>query len=86
MIYRICGANKRDIFKIILLEAIILAVIAIFIGNILYYIQAICFNNMLLDLKVICTIQFIILLLVIILTSIDGFKISKISPRYMERR
>lgn len=86
MIYRICGASKSIIFKIILLEAFIIGIISIFIGNILYYIKALLFNSMLLDLRDICIFQFIILILIMVLTSIEGVKILKRSPRYMERR
>lgn len=86
MIYRICGANKTDILKLILIEAIIITVFSIIIGNIFYYMSTVLFNTMFVNIIDLCIFQLIIVLLVIALVGIEGAKLLKISPRYMKRR
>lgn len=90
IIYRICGANQKNIYKIIILEATVICIISIIIGVTIYYLitplLAKMYTTYILALKDICLFQLIVVVLVIYITSIEAIKISKISPRYMERR
>ena len=90
MIYRICGASSKSIFIIIIMEAILIALLAIIIGITIYYITTPLLNsiyiNYILDIKEMFLIQGIILLVVLLNTSLKAVKISKVNPKYIERR
>lgn len=90
MIYRICGASSRKIYFIIVIEALLLCIVSIILGVILYYLtipllQKI-YINYVLKISEIIMIQSIIIVLVFLYSSFEAFRMSKINPRYIERR
>ena len=79
MIYRICGASSRNIYSIVIIEALLIGLFAVTMGSIIYI-------SYVLNIKEMLLIQVIILLAVILNTTFKAIKISKVNPKYIERR
>lgn len=90
MIYRICGASSLNIYLIVIIEAILIGLLAITTGSIIYYLTTPLLNliyiSYVLDIKEMFLIQGIILLVILLNTSFKAAKISKVNPKYIERR
>lgn len=89
MIYRLCGASSKKIYLILIIEILIIALISTFLGAILYYLSTPLLNliniKYILNYFEIFSVQVLILLLVFITTQGAINKLSRTSPRYMER-
>ena len=90
MIYRICGASSKKIYLLVVLEATIIALISTFLGSLIYYLSTPILKNIYINYVLsfvdIVFIQGIIIFIVFFITSFKALKMSKLSPKYMERR
>ena len=90
MIYRICGASSLNIYLIVTIEAILIGLLAVITGSIIYYLTtpllSLIYISYVLDIKEMLLIQGIILLIILLNTSLKAVKISKVNPKYIERR
>lgn len=90
MIYRICGASSRNIYSIVIIEALLIGLFAVTMGSIIYYLTTPLLKKIyisyVLNIKEMLLIQVIILLAVILNTTFKAIKISKVNPKYIERR
>lgn len=89
MIYRICGSSSIKIYMIIMLEVMIIALFSIIVGYLMYYISIPIFKSVYIEyvLKIedVLLIQSIMLTIIFIITTFQALKISKQSPKYIER-
>ena len=89
MIYRICGSSSIKIYMIIMLEVMIIALFSIIVGYLMYYISIPIFKSVyieyVLKMEDVLLIQSIMLIIIFIITTFQALKISKQSPKYIER-
>lgn len=89
MIYRICGSSSIKIYMIIMLEVMIIALFSIIVGYLMYYISIPIFKSVyieyVLKMEDVLLIQLIMLTIIFIITTFQALKISKQSPKYIER-
>lgn len=89
MIYRICGSSSIKIYMIIMLEVMIIALFSIIVGYLMYYISIPIFKSIyieyVLKMEDVLLIQSIMLIIIFIITTFQALKISKQSPKYIER-
>lgn len=89
MIYRICGSSSIKIYIIIMLEVMIIALFSIIVGYLMYYISIPIFKSVyieyVLKMEDVLLIQSIMLTIIFIITTFQALKISKQSPKYIER-
>ena len=90
MIYRICGATKIQIYKIVIGESSIITIFTSIISIILYYMTSSLYKyigiNYILKLDDIMVIVTLTILIVFINTHLLANKISKIEARYIGRK